>query len=131
MCIRDSFNAPLPHNDHAFLAAQAALAMRANVTRLHDRLPEPLRLQYGIGIHTGEAVIGNVGTEQQMNFTAIGDAVNLAKRLQENAKGGQIILSDQAYARVRQQVVAHALPSIKVKGRKAVTEMWELVELHV
>ena len=125
------FNAPLPQNDHAFLAAQAALAMRADVTRLHDRLPEPLRLHFGIGIHTGEAVIGNVGTEQQMNFTAIGDAVNLAKRLQENAKGGQIILSGQAYARVRQQVVAHALPSIKVKGRKAVTEMWELAELHV
>lgn len=125
------FNAPLPQNDHALIAARAALAMRAAVTRLHDRLPLPLRLHYGIGIHTGEAVVGNVGTEQQMNFTAIGDAVNLAKRLQENAKGGQILLSGQTYARVRLRVKANWLPPIKVKGRNAVTEVWELVGTHV
>ncbi|MDE3090637.1 MAG: GAF domain-containing protein [Chloroflexota bacterium] len=125
------FNAPLPQNEHALIAAKAALGMRAAVTHLHDRLPPPLRLHFGIGIHTGEAVVGNVGTEQQMNFTAIGDAVNLAKRLQENAKGGQILLSEQTYARVRQQVEAHALPSLKVKGRRAITEVWELVGLHV
>ncbi len=125
------FNAPLPQVDHALIAAKAGLAMRAGVTRLHDRLPPPLRLHFGIGIHTGEAVVGNVGTEQQMNFTAIGDAVNLAKRLQENAKGGQILLSGQTFARIRLRVNANWLPPIKVKGRNAVTEVWELVGMHV
>jgi len=125
------FNAPLPQSDHALRAAKAALAMRAGVTRLHDRLPVQLRLHYGVGIHTGEAVVGNVGTEQQMNFTAIGDAVNLAKRLQENATGGQILLSGEMYARVRRQVAANPMPPLKVKGRDAITEAWELVGLHV
>jgi len=125
------FNAPLPQSDHALRAAKAALAMRAGVTRLHDRLPVQLRPHYGVGIHTGEAVVGNVGTEQQMNFTAIGDAVNLAKRLQENATGGQILLSGEMYARVRRQVAANPMPPLKVKGRDAITEAWELVGLHV
>ena len=125
------FNAPLAQDDHAFLATKAALAMRTAVTQLHHRLPEPLQLQYGIGIHTGEAVVGNVGTEQQMNFTAIGDAVNLAKRLQENAQGGQILLSGETCLRVRGHVQVNPLLPIKVKGRQAFTEVWELVGLHV
>jgi len=125
------FNAPLPQPDHALRAARAALAMRAAVTRLHERLPKELRLHYGIGIHTGDAVVGNVGTHQQMNYTAIGDAVNLAKRLQENAAGGQILLSAQTHARIRKQVIAKRLLSLKVKGRVAVTEVWELVGLNV
>ena len=125
------FNAPLPQRHHALAAAQAALAMRAAVTRLHNRLPEALRLQFGIGIHTGEAVIGNVGTDQQMNFTAIGDAVNLAKRLQENATGGQILLSGETKSRIGGQLKTNPLVPIQVKGRDAVTEVWELVGWHV
>ena len=125
------FNAPLPQDDHPLAAVTAALAMRAAVTRLHDQLPQKLRLQYGIGIHTGGAVVGNVGTEQQMNFTAIGDAVNLAKRLQENAKGGQILISGETHARVRHQAQTHRLPPIRVKGRSAMTQVWQVVELYV
>jgi class 3 adenylate cyclase len=66
-----------------------------------------------------------------MNYTAIGDAVNLAKRLQENAAGGQILMSAQTYTRIRKQVIAKRLLSLKVKGRVAVTEVWELVGLNV
>ncbi|MBI3914479.1 MAG: GAF domain-containing protein [Chloroflexi bacterium] len=120
------FNAPLPQADHALRAARAAIAMRAAVILLHKKLPKELRLNYGIGIHTGDAVVGNVGTEQQMNFTAIGDAVNLAKRLQENASGGQIILSRATYALIREHVHAKEMPQLKVKGRDQVEEVWEL-----
>ncbi len=120
------FNAPLPQDDHPLRAVRAALAMRAAVVRLHTRLPDALRLHYGVGIHTGDAVVGNIGTEQQMNYTAIGDAVNLAKRLQENATGGQIILSHDAYARIHPYVIAKQMPPFLVKGRDAVVEAWEL-----
>ncbi len=124
------FNAPLPQNDHALRAARAALAMRAAVAHLHERLPQELRLDYGIGIHTGDAVVGNVGMELQMNFTAIGDAVNLAKRLQENAAGGQILLSASAYQPIRSQVNVKPMPALKVKGRNALAEAWELEGLR-
>jgi PAS domain S-box-containing protein len=124
------FNAPLPQDDHPLRAVRAALAMRAAVVRLHRRLPDLLRLGYGIGIHTGDAVVGNIGTEQQMNYTAIGDAVNVAKRLQENASGGQIILSDQTYAPVRDHAHADPMPPFHVKGREAVVEAWELAGMR-
>ena len=123
------FNAPLAQSDHPLRAVRAALAMRAAVVRLHRKLPQELHLHYGIGIHTGDAVVGNVGTEQQMNYTAIGDAVNLAKRLQEGASGGQIIMSEQTYARIRQQVTVNPLLPFHVKGREAVVEAWELTGL--
>ena len=125
------FNAPLLQTDHALRAARAALAMQTAVAELHTRLPKALRLQYGIGIHTGDAVIGNVGTQQQMNFTAIGDAVNVAKRLQENAKGGQIILSKSTYHQIRVHAQTRKLSALRVKGRAASVDAWRLVKLHV
>jgi adenylate cyclase len=123
------FNAPLAQSDHPLRAVRAALAMRAAVVRLHRKLPQSLHLHYGIGIHTGDAVVGNIGTEQQMNYTAIGDAVNLAKRLQEWASGGQIIMSEQTYARIRQQVGVNPVMPFHVKGREAVVEAWEVAGL--
>ena len=74
-------------------------------------------LSFGIGIHVGQAVIGNIGTVQQMNYTAIGDTVNLAKRLQENADGGQVILSQAAYKAVESTVVVEDLGPLQAKGR--------------
>lgn len=124
------FNAPLTQTDHALRAARAAIAMRDAVNQVHKDLPKELRLNYGIGIHTGDAIVGNVGTTQQMNFTAIGDAVNLAKRLQENASGGQIILSRSTYALVRDHIHAKELPPLKVKGREQVEEVWELEKMR-
>lgn len=125
------FNAPLLQADHAMRAVRAALAMQRAVVTLHEMIPKKMRLQYGIGIHTGDAVVGNVGTAQQMNFTAIGDAVNLAKRLQENASEGQIFMSKQTYALIQGLVKAKKLPPLQVKGREARTEVWELQGLNV
>ncbi|MCL5952818.1 MAG: GAF domain-containing protein [Chloroflexi bacterium] len=123
------FNAPLAQPDHALRAARAALNFRRAISLLHETLPASLRLNFGIGIHTGEAVVGNVGTHQQMNYTAIGDAVNLAKRLQENAVGGRIIISARVLAQIHDQVQVTPLPPLKVKGRKQVEQVWELVGL--
>ncbi len=124
------FNAPLAQTDHARRAARAAIAMRDAVGQVHRRLPQELRLNYGIGIHTGEAVVGNVGTHQQMNFTAIGDAVNLAKRLQENAAGGQIIVSRATFALIGNDARCKPLAPLKAKGREQVEEVWELESLR-
>ena len=103
------FNAPLPQSDHTLRAVHGALAMQQAITAYHPNAADNERLSYGVGIHVGNAVVGNIGTAQQMNYTAIGDTVNLAKRLQEKAQGGQIILSQAAYEAVKDTVTVEDL----------------------
>ena len=79
------FNAPLPQPDHTLRAVKTALAMRDAVARLHQELPPEAHLGFGVGIHYGDAVLGWIGSEKRLDFTAIGDSVNTAKRIQENA----------------------------------------------
>jgi class 3 adenylate cyclase len=82
-----------------------------------------------VGINAGEAVVGNIGTEQQRNYSAIGDAVNYAKRLQENAKGGQILISQEAYGHVNEYVKVIELPPLQVKGRSRPETVYEVIGL--
>jgi len=123
------FNAPLPQEDHPLRAIKAALAIQEKIEKLHLRghgsmLPT---MQYGIGINVGDSVVGNVGTPAQMNYTAIGDTVNLAKRLQEIAEGGQILLSQSAYERVADYVEVKVLEPVQMKGRKSLEHIYELI----
>lgn len=85
------FNVPSALPDHASMAVRAALQMRRQLLR-KNQLHE-VRMNIRVGIHTGEAVVGNIGTPRLMNYTAIGEAVNLAKRLEESSEPGQILLS--------------------------------------
>jgi adenylate cyclase len=125
------FNAPLPQPDHTLRAVQAALAMQEAIAAYHREVGglSRGRLSFGVGINVGEAVVGNVGTAELMNYTAIGDSVNLAKGLQENAEAGQILLSQSAYQAVREHVRVRALEPIKVKGRSSTESVYELVGL--
>lgn len=124
------FNAPLFQEDHALRAVKAALTIQESVSSFHraqgDRVPT---LQFGIGINMGESVVGNVGTPVQMNYTAIGDTVNVAKRLQEMAQGGQILLSQRTYERVADYVQVKALDVAQIKGRKSPEQVYELLAL--
>jgi len=124
------FNAPLPQDDHPLRAVRAALAIRQTVTNFHREQGKDIpHLHFGIGINTGESVVGNVGTPAQMNYTTIGDTVNLAKRLQELASGGQILLSQSAYDRVAEYAIVKTLEPIQVRGRKSLEQMYELIDL--
>jgi len=123
------FNAPLPQPDHALRAAKAALCIQGSVADVHRELPESLRLQFGIGISSGEAVVGNIGAAQMMNYTAIGDCVNLAKRLQEAAHGGQILLDAKTYDLVRGCVQTQPLGAVELKGRATPEAVYDLLGL--
>ena len=123
------FNAPLQQRDHVLRAVRAALKMQQEVARLHDRLPLAFRLFYGVGINVGDAVVGFIGTEQQVNYTAIGSSVNLASRLQSAAAPGQILLTATAYRRVERYVEAQRLTPIEVKGFNEPIPVYELLEL--
>ncbi len=123
------FNAPLDQPDHVLRAARAALAMRDAIEQHRLNVPEPYRLNYGIGINVGEAVVGNIGTAQRLDYTAIGDPVNYAKRLQENAHGGQILISEAAYEQIKDQIEVNALEPLAVKGRSTPEKVYELIRL--
>lgn len=125
------FNTPLrPVSGHAWRAVLAAWDFKQSIEAYLQRVPNEDRLSIGIGINTGEPVVGNVGAENRMEYTAIGDAVNLAKRLQESAKGGQILLSHSTYELVKDQVEARALDPIQIKGRQAMEQVYELLDVR-
>ena len=79
-------------------------------------------LGYGVGVHTGEAMVGNLGSEQYQNFTAIGDTVNVAARLQSQAKAGEVICSAALLQAAGDGVRATALGALDLKGRKTKVE---------
>lgn len=112
------FNAPLPQSDHTLRAVRAALAINAAVAELNKHMAPADRLDFGFGIHVGEAVLGLVGTEKRMEYTAVGDSVNTAKRIQENAIAGQILISKAAYECVANQVKAGKSSSLQMDGKR-------------
>ncbi len=114
------FNAPLDVKDHAFRAVQAAWAIKEGSKDLEDKLLAQYgrSISFGIGINTGYAVVGNIGSETRMDYTAIGDTVNIGARLESNAKPGQILLSQATYDLVKEKVMVTELGKIKVKGKE-------------
>ncbi len=123
------FNAPILQPDHPMRAIRAALAIHRGIQELHWTLPNVDQLKMGVGIHVGEAVLGLVGTEQRMEYTAIGDSVNTAKRLQENARPGQILITDTLYQLVKDQVVVNPSEPLKVKGKREILQVYEVLGL--
>ncbi len=124
------FNAPLTQPDHPLRAIRAALGLRRAVKKVHRRLIPDHRLHFGIGVGIGEAVVGNVGTSQLMNYTVIGDSVNKAKRLQENAEGGQILISQETYDLVQHDIEAHCIGVVHLKGQSQSEPVYEVIKVY-
>jgi PAS domain S-box-containing protein len=114
------WNAPAAQPEHARLALQGALAMRDAAREVGSELG------YGVGVHTGEAMVGNLGSEQYQNFTAIGDTVNVAARLQAQAKAGEVICSAAVLVTAGEGVRAVALGALDLKGRKTPVEAYRV-----
>jgi adenylate cyclase len=127
------FGAPIAHPDHALRAVRTALDMQSGIAELNERRAalgkEPIRI--GIGVNLGEVVAGTVGTEDRMEYTVIGDSVNLAARLESNAKPGRILISGHTYERVKEHVKGIPLGPLKVKGKEEEVEVYEIVSLEV
>ncbi len=111
------FNTQLnEQEDHAHRAVRAAMNMVMDLYALHEVLPEAQRLFYGTGIHTGSAVLGNVGGSGREEFSAMGDAMEISKALQENAGPGEIIISQETYDIVQDAFECEEIEPRKTKG---------------
>ncbi|NMA94086.1 MAG: adenylate/guanylate cyclase domain-containing protein, partial [Clostridiales bacterium] len=123
------FGAPLELEDHAFRAVEAALHMKQGSEELGNKLLEKYgrTVSFGIGINTGEAIVGNIGASHRMDYTAIGDTVNTAARLESNAAPGQILISRATYDLVKDKVEVNPLGELKVKGKANVVEIFEVM----
>ena len=113
------FGAPISIDDGPFKAVACALAMmhglaEFNRTRASEGLPE---IKIGIGINTGKVITGSIGSTRALQYTAIGDAMNVASRLVNVASSGEVIISENTYRYVADRVDATALPPVKVKGK--------------
>ena len=124
------FNAPIPQQDHTLRAVKAALFLRETVEGLYQELPEDSHLAFGVGIHYGDAVLGLIGTDRRLEYTAISDSVNTAKRIQENSANNQILISKEAYQRVRDVVKAQHYAPLMVKGKSQPVDVFEVLGLE-
>jgi len=122
------YGAPIAKPDHALRATKTAMEMQRALAALnHDwenRGQSPLRM--GVGVNTGPVTAGNIGSSKRMDYTVIGDAVNLASRLCANAAGGQILVSESTYAQLSGKVPARRLDPIRVKGKETPVELHEI-----
>jgi PAS domain S-box-containing protein len=127
------FGAPESHEDDAWRAVRAAWEMREATAELaKGKSGMGLRfLTVGIGINTGDAIVGYIGSERvRIEFTAVGDTVNVAKRLQEMAIGDQILMSDTTYELVHDKVIARELGAVTVSGRRKPVFVFQLEGLR-
>ncbi len=128
------FGSPVPLPDHSWRAVQTALEMRSNLAEFNARRlaenKQPIRI--GVGIHSGEAISGNIGHYRRMEFTVIGDDVNLGSRLEGTSKmyGCDIVISDNTYQPCSDRVLVRELDIVRVKGRIQPVKLYELVGLH-
>lgn len=113
------FNAPFDLDDYIFKAVCAAYDIAAGADEIEAEMMERFgkTVGFGVGVNCGPAVVGNIGCEVRMDYTAIGDTVNTAARLEANAKRGQILISDAVYQAVKDRVEAEPIGEIPLKGK--------------
>jgi adenylate cyclase len=122
------FGAPITKLDDPARSVKTAIEMQRALARLNrdwEARGQPA-LRAGIGVNTGPVTAGNIGSTKRMDYTVIGDAVNLASRLCANAAGGQILVSESTFAQLGASQPAKKLEPIRVKGRDTPVEVYEI-----
>ncbi|MCR5273062.1 MAG: adenylate/guanylate cyclase domain-containing protein [Lachnospiraceae bacterium] len=125
------FNAPFDLDDYVYRAVCTARDIASGSDELEKKLMERFgkSVSFGIGVNCGPAVVGNIGCEFRMDYTAIGDTVNTAARLEANAKRGQILISDKVYERVKDRLKVTPIGAIPLKGKSNEVFVYQVDEV--
>ncbi len=126
------WNAPLEQDRHAELATHTALEMMSRLHALNEKWPEERRLNIGIGLNTGIMTVGNMGSKSRMDYTLMGDNVNLGARLEGTNKiyGTNIIVSEFTYGEIEDHFLCRELDFILVKGKKKPVKIYEVMDVN-
>ena len=126
------FGAPKSVDDHALLAVRAAIDMQHAQRKINDAWEQaglvPFRL--GIGVTTGTVAAALLGSSEHVEYSVVGDVVNLAQRLQAGAAGGEIVISEETFTALRGAIPAEPMPQMTVKGRQEVVAAYRLALSH-
>jgi adenylate cyclase len=122
------WGAPIAHEDDPDRALRAAVAMQRSIEELNRRWAAAGRpeIGVGIGINYGEAFAGNIGSHRRLEYTVIGDAVNIANRLCAEAGAGEILVSEQLLQVVKKPVEVDFLPELALKGKAQVLQVYRV-----
>jgi len=122
------WGAPLPQEEHAILACQCALRQMETLNNMNENWPPEKQINIGIGINSGIMTVGNMGSMGRMNYTLMGDNVNLGARLEGTNKQylTNIIISEFTYGLVKDRIIARELDNIRVKGKNKPVLIYEL-----
>ncbi len=126
------YNAPLDVADYACKAVQTGLDIVAAVESINIELKKEFGIEIacGVGVHSGRAVVGNIGCSYRMDYTAIGDTVNVAERLESIAKGGQVLISRDLYEQVKDRYHAAFVGTQSLKGRQGGMDVFLVEETN-
>ena len=125
------FNAPFDLEDYEYKAVCAAFDIVSGAKEFEEVCMKEFgkKVQFGVGVNCGEAVVGNIGCDFRMDYTAIGDTVNTAARLEANAKAGQVLISQKLYDRIKDRIEVNEVGVIPLKGKSEGVFVYELVGL--
>lgn len=125
------WGAPIPQEDHAIMACKCALKQMDTLHNLNEGWPREKRINIGIGLNSGIMTVGNMGSMGRMNYTLMGDNVNLGARLEGTNKeyGTHVIISEFTYALVKDRVIVRELDNIRVKGKNKPVLIYELLDV--
>jgi adenylate cyclase len=122
------FNAPLDLPNHEYYAVKTAYDIQQGMVKVRDEIQAKhgVTVNVGIGIHTGLVVVGNIGSYIRVDYTAIGDNVNIAARIESNTKAGQILVSEETYGRTKDYFEYEYVGERMMKGKTVPIKLYEV-----
>lgn len=122
------FNAPLDVNNHPYYAVKTAYEIQKGMEEVRERIREKhgVVISIGVGVNTGEVVVGNIGSYLRVDYTAIGDNVNIAARIESNTVANQILVSESTYERTKDDFIYHCIGERMMKGKSVPVKLYEV-----